>query len=213
MKLQQADAAKNDIKTSRCTMYPLILTARICIRFSIHNRSCYEAPFDPMHLYPKHVSLIRQWFRARLWCYRTGVTTILHLSHHHCLRESPVLVAGFTTLHTKGAWNQTCQPLRILRNHYAFPMSNTPLRKPVKNVWKLRILRNFGAIRPISYHLQQLSWPVVHRKSSAGQNIDKDLFILRLPSVSASDFAIPSTKAATEVKPCLVKRRADRKPF
>ena len=85
-------------------MYPLILTARICIRFSIHNRSCYEAPFDPMHLYPKHVSLIRQWFRARLWCYRTGVTTVLHLSHHHCLRESPVLVAGFTTLHTKGAW-------------------------------------------------------------------------------------------------------------
>ena len=70
---------------------------------------------------------------------------------------------------------QTCQPLRILRNHYAFRVSNTPLRKPVKNVEKLRILRNFGAIRSIPRNLQQLSRLVVSRKSPAGQNIDKGL--------------------------------------
>ena len=105
---------------------------------------------------------------------------------------------------------QTCQPLRILRNHYAFRVSNTPLRKPVQNVGKLRILRNFGAIRPIPRNLQQLSRLSVSRKSPAGQNIDKDLFILRLPSASASDFAIRSTKEAAEVKPCPMKRRADR---
>ena len=66
-----------------------------------------------------------------------------------------------------------------------------PLRKPVQNVGKLRILRNFGAIRPIPRNLQQLSWLAVSRKSPAGQNIDKDLFILRLPShrrqISPSD--------------------------
>ena len=77
---------------------------------------------------------------------------------------------------------QTCQPLRILRNHYAFRVSNTPLRKPVQNVGKLRILRNFGAIRPKPRNLQQLSWLAVNRKLPAGQNIDKDLFILLLPS-------------------------------
>ena len=88
---------------------------------------------------------------------------------------------------------QTCQPLRILRNHYAFRVSNTPLRKPVQNVGKLRILRNFGAIRPIPRNLQQLSRIAVSRKSPAGQIIDKDLFILQLPSASASDFAIRST--------------------
>ena len=71
--------------------------------------------------------------------------------------------------------SQTCQPLRILRNHYAFRVSNTPLRKPVKNVEKLRILRNFGAIRSIPRNLQQLSRLVVSRKSPAGQNIDKGL--------------------------------------
>ena len=92
---------------------------------------------------------------------------------------------------------QTCQPLRILRNHYAFRVSNTPLRKPVQNVGKLRILRNFGAIRPIPRNLQQLSRLAVSRKSPAGQNIDKDLFILRLPSASASDFATRSTKEAS----------------
>ena len=42
---------------------------------------------------------------------------------------------------------QTCQPLRILRNHYAFRVSNTPVRKPVKKVEKLRILRNFTDIK------------------------------------------------------------------
>ena len=108
---------------------------------------------------------------------------------------------------------QTCQPLRILRNNCAFRVSNTPLRKPVQNVGKLRILRNFGAIRPIPRNLQRLSWLAVSRKSPAGQNIDKDLFILRLPSASASDFAIGSTKEAAEVKPCPMKRRADREPF
>ena len=92
---------------------------------------------------------------------------------------------------------QTCQPLRILRNHYAFRVSNTPLCKPVQNVGKLRILRNFGAIRPIPRNLQQFSRPAVSRKSPAGQNIDKDLFILRLPSASASDFATRSTKEAS----------------
>ena len=92
---------------------------------------------------------------------------------------------------------QTCQPLRILHNHYAFRVSNTPLRKPVQNVGKLRILWNFGAIRPIPRNLQQLSRLAVSRKSPAGQNIDKDLFILRLPSASASDFAIRSTKEAS----------------
>ena len=92
---------------------------------------------------------------------------------------------------------QTCQPLRILRNHYAFRVSNTPLRKPVQNVGKLRISRNFGAIRPIPRNLQQLSRLAVSRKSPAGQNIDKDLFILRLPSASASDFATRSTKEAS----------------
>ena len=70
-------------------------------------------------------------------------------------------------------------------------MSNTPQRKPVQNVGKLRILRNFGAIRPIPRNLQQLSWLAVSRISPAGQNIDKDLFILRLPShrrqISPSD--------------------------
>ena len=108
---------------------------------------------------------------------------------------------------------QTCQPLRILRNHYAFRMSNTPLRKPVQNVRKLRILRNFGAICPMPRNLHQLSWLAVNRKSPAGQNIDKDLFILRLPSASASDFATQSTKEAAEVKLCPMKRRADREPF
>ena len=92
---------------------------------------------------------------------------------------------------------QTCQPLRILRNHYAFRVSNTPLRKPVQNVGKLRISRNFGAIRPLPRNLQQLSRLAVSRKSPAGQNIDKDLFILRLPSASASDFATRSTKEAS----------------
>ena len=108
---------------------------------------------------------------------------------------------------------QTCQPLRISRNHYAFWVSNTPLRKPVQNVGKWRILRNFGAIRPIPRNLQQLSWLAVSRKSPGGQNIDKDLFILRLPSAPASDFAIRSTKEAAEVKSCPMKRRADREPF
>ena len=70
---------------------------------------------------------------------------------------------------------QTCQPLRILRSHYAFRVSNTALRKPVQNVGKLRILRNFGAIRPIPRNLQQLSRLAVSRKSPAGQNIDKGL--------------------------------------
>ena len=72
---------------------------------------------------------------------------------------------------------QTCQPLRILRNHYAFRLSNTPLRKPVQNVEKLRILRNFGAIRLIPRNLQQLYMYrlAVSRKSPAGQNIDKGL--------------------------------------
>ena len=92
---------------------------------------------------------------------------------------------------------QTCQPLRILRNHYAFRVSNTPLRKPVQNVGKLRILRNFGTIRPIPRNLQQLSRLAVSRKSPAGQNIDKELFILRLPSASSSNFAIRSTKEAS----------------
>ena len=109
---------------------------------------------------------------------------------------------------------QTCQPLRILRNHYAFRVSNTPLRKPVENVGKLRILRNFGAIRPIPRTLQQLSWLAVSRKSPAGQNIDKDLFILRLPShrrqISPSD---QQRKLQREVKPCPMKRSADREPF
>ena len=86
---------------------------------------------------------------------------------------------------------QTCQLLRILRNHYAFRVSNTPLRKPVQNVGKLRILRNFGAIRPIPRNLQQLPCLAVSRKSPAGQKRDKDLFILRLPShrrqISPSD--------------------------
>ena len=90
-----------------------------------------------------------------------------------------------------GNTEQTCQPLCILRNHYAFRVSNTPLRKPVQNVGKLRILRNFGAIRPIPRNLQQLSWLAVSRKSPAGQNVDEDLFILRLPShrrqISPSD--------------------------
>ena len=109
---------------------------------------------------------------------------------------------------------QTCQPLRILRNHYAFRVSNTPLPKPVENVGKLRILRNFGAIRPIPRTLQQLSWLAVSRKSPAGQNIDKDLFILRLPShrrqISPSD---QQRKLQREVKPCPMKRSADREPF
>ena len=109
---------------------------------------------------------------------------------------------------------QTCQPLRILRNHYAFRVSNTPLRKPVENVGKLRILRNFGAIRPIPRTLQQLSWLAVSRKSPAGQNIDKDLFILRLPShqrqISPSN---QQRKLQREVKPCPMKRSADREPF
>ena len=87
-------------------------------------------------------------------------------------------------------------------------MSNTPLWKPVKNVGKLRILWNFDAIHPIPYSLQQLSWLAINSKSPAGQNIDKDLFILQL--VSASDFAIRSTKEAAEVKPCPMKGRADR---
>ena len=108
---------------------------------------------------------------------------------------------------------QTCQRLRILRNHYAFRASNTPLWKPVQNVKKLRILRNFGAIRPLPRNLQQISWLAVSRKSPAGQNIDKDLFILRLPSASASDFAFRLTKEAAEVKPCPMKRGADREPF
>ena len=93
---------------------------------------------------------------------------------------------------------QTCQPLRILRNHYAFRVSNTPLRKPVQNAGKLCILRNFGAIRPIPRNQQQLCRLAVSRKSPEGQNIDKDLFILRLPSASASDFAIRPTKEAAE---------------
>ena len=70
---------------------------------------------------------------------------------------------------------QTCQPLRILRNHYAFRVSNTPLRKPVQNVGKLRILRNFSAIRPIPRNLQHISRLAVSRKSPAGQNIDNGL--------------------------------------
>ena len=113
----------------------------------------------------------------------------------------------------KSLHQQTCQPLHILRNHYAFRVSNTPLRKPVQNVEKLHILRNFGAIRPIPHNLQQLSRLVVSRKSPAGQNIDKGLVILRLPSASVSDFAIRSTKEAGEVKPCPMNRRADREPF
>ena len=120
----------------------------------------------------------------------------------------------YTSTHHKPNYHlQTCQPLRILRNHYAFRVSNTPLCKPVQNVEKLRILRNFGAIRPIPRNLQQLCWLAISRKSPAGQSIDKNSFILRLPSASASDFAIRSTKEAAEVKPCPMKRRADREPF
>ena len=92
-------------------------------------------------------------------------------------------------------------------------MKHVFIRKHVQNVGKLRILRNFGAILPIPRNLQQLSWLAISRKSTAGQNIDKDLFILRLPSASASDFAVRSTKGAAEVKPCPMKGRADSEPF
>ena len=147
----------------------------------------------------------------QIWTGWLGWISIISSWHWFCLRLGTVWASSqYLRMLTQ---IQTCQPLRILRNLYAFSVSNTPLRKPVKNVWKLRILRNFGAIPSISYNLQQLSWPAVNRKLPARQNIDKDLFILRLPSVSASDFAIPSTKAAAEVKSCLVKRRADREPF
>ena len=56
---------------------------------------------------------------------------------------------------------------------------------------RVRQIFRASAIRPIPRNLQQLSWLAVSRKSPAGQNIDKDLFILRLPShrrqISPSD--------------------------
>ena len=39
-------------------------------------------------------------------------------------------------------------------NHYAFSVSNMPLRKPVKNVRKSCILQNFSVICPKPYNLQ-----------------------------------------------------------
>ena len=39
-------------------------------------------------------------------------------------------------------------------NHYAFSVSNMPLRKPVKNVGKSCILQNFSVICPKPYNLQ-----------------------------------------------------------
>ena len=98
-----------------------------------------------------------------------------------------------------------------LANHYAFWVSNTPLRKPVQNVGKLCILRNFGAIRPIPRNLQQISWLAVSRKSPAGQNIDKNLFIFiknvvavaaysRLASRSQAKFH--TKKLSPLVRPC-----------
>ena len=160
----------------------------------------------------QHMEESADWCLITVTCCYNAVLfmTILH-AITVAVSESDILDSQQTP-HT-----QTCQPLRILRNHYAFQVSNTPLRKPVQNVGKQRILRNFGTIRPIPRNLQQLSRLVVSRKSPAGQNIDKDLFILRLPSASASDFAIRSTKEASctcaEVKPCPMKRRADREPF
>ena len=96
-----------------------------------------------------------------------------HFMCHHKLSSTSVSQPFF--LNSSYGTKQTCQPLRILRNHYAFWVSNTPIRKPVQNVGKLRILRNFGAIRPIPRNLQQLSRLIISRKSPAGQNIDKGL--------------------------------------
>ena len=78
---------------------------------------------------------------------------VLHVEHISCVitncHQHQWVSPSFSIALTAPSRPAKCQPLRILRNHYAFWVSNTPIRKPVQNVGKLRILRNFGAIRPI----------------------------------------------------------------
>ena len=127
----------------------------------------FLALFNPRPFRPKGIVVICVCLSV---CPSVSITLVNTITQSSSPINAPNLQGGFIM--------QTCQPLRILRNHYAFRVSNTPLRKPVQNVGKLRILRNFGAIRPILHNIQQLSWLAISRKSPAGRNKDKDLFIL-----------------------------------
>ena len=122
-------------------------------------------------MHPHHDSELILWYHDAFlpWDhYLNNIVLFYHdspITRSHFMDPTDHAIKGFCCIYL-----QTCQPLRILRNHYAFRVSNTPLCKHVQNVGKLRILRNFGAILPIPHNLQQLSWLAVSRKSPAGQN-------------------------------------------
>ena len=127
-----------------------------------------------------------------------------HLPHMGLPRVQKLVKFGTNwvqTLRNAYLWNrwmdlQPCQPLRILHSHYAFRVSKTPLSKPVQNMGKLRILRNFGAIRPIPRNLQQLSRLAVSRKTPAGQNIDKGLVYFTITICFGVRFRHPINKGS-----------------